>query len=148
VEKVTNISGEVGQFIAFKWIGSSPLLAVNGLYMVYEIDLSKSLMTNIYTPQDPSLPVNLVTTYSNDGRLIYITMVDKKTAVSTIRVWNTSAKGANFTKEIFYNTTFILDLKPSRDNMTIISIGIAPDNSTKVQTFDLTGTIKTKRKIL
>lgn len=98
VEKVANISGEVGQFITFKWIGSSPLLAVNGVVMVYEIDLSKSLMTNIYTPQDPSLPVNLVTTYSNDGKLIYVTMVDRKTAASTVRVWNTSAKGANFTK--------------------------------------------------
>lgn len=98
MEKVTNISGEVGQFITFKWIGSSPLLAVSGIVMVYEIDLSKSLINNIYTPQDPSLPVNLVTTYSNDGRLIYVTMVDRKTAASTIRIWNTSAKGTNFTK--------------------------------------------------
>lgn len=144
MDKVSNVSGEAAQFITFKWINNAPVVAASGVLAVYEVDLSKPALTNVYTPQDPSLPVNLVTTYSSDAKLIYVTMVDRKTAASTVRVWNTSVKVGNFTKAIPYNLTFVLDLKPSRDNSSIISVGVTSDNTTKIHTFDYSGTITQK----
>lgn len=112
------------------------------------MDLTKSLLTNIYTPQDPSLPINLVTTYSKDAKQIYVTMVDRKTAVSTIRVWNTSVKVGNFTQALPYNTTFVLDLKSCTDNSSVISVGATADNMTKVHMFGPSGTIVQKGNYL
>jgi hypothetical protein len=144
MEKISSTQGEAAQFITFKWVNNTPTAAASGILGVYEVDLSKPALTNIYTPQDPSLPVNLVTTYSSDAKLIYVTMVDRKTAASTVRVWNTSVKVGNFTKAIPYNLTFVLDLKPSRDNTSIISVGVTSDNTTKIHTFDNSGTITQK----